>query len=385
MTAKEHRPSILMIDDMPVNLQVLSAALASDFKIQLATSGAVGLALAAQRPPDLVLIDVMMPGIDGFEVCRRFKANPVLQAIPVIFLTASKNRQIEAKCLQLGASDYFTKPIEVEIVTLRIRNLLERELLRKKVQAQHDHLQQLVAKLKAATVDLEQTVARRTAELRSVALELLVSETQERRAIAGELHDDLGQNLAIVKLKLSAMELPAANQGGDWQRCHQQLQEVEAIIDRSSRSLRSLSTQLSPPVLSQSGLGSALEWLSDEVERNYGLIVHLNLGEIAPLDETTGNTLFRIVRELLINISKHARVGEANVLMSTHADSGSLVITVTDDGVGFDVAQAQKPSRKNSYGLFSIQQRISFIGGTLEIDSQPGSGTAVTLTLPVIT
>ena len=153
------------------------------------------------------------------------------------------------------------------------------------------------------------------------------------------------------------------------------------MIDRSSQSVRSLSTQLSPPVLYQLGLGPALEWLAEEIQRNYGLLVTLHLADMAPLDETLGNTLFRIVRELLINIWKHAKVDSASVVVSVDPLSGQLELSVSDDGVGFDVTQALEPSAKNSYGLFSIRQRLGFIGGSMFIDSAPGAGTTVMLTL----
>ena len=381
MNPHRHQPKILAIDDTPVNLQVLSAALDELYDMQVVTSGALGLAMAAKVPPDLILLDVMMPEMDGFEVCQCLKADPTLRHIPVVFLTANSESHAERQGLELGAVDYLTKPINVEVACQRISNLLEREQLRKEVEAQRDQLNQLVTELEGSAQKLEATVAHRTAELRSVAIELLQSEAKERRAIASDLHDDLGQNLAIAKLKLSAVELKG-DDAEHAQRCREQLKEVEHMIDRAANSVRSLSTQLSPPALYQAGLGSALEWLADEMQHHYGLFVNLHLGDIAPLDETRSNALFRIVRELLINISKHARVNEASVILSMDPGSGELEITITDEGVGFDRAQTLKPSRNNSFGLFSIEQRVSFLGGTLSIDSSAGRGTTVMFTLP---
>ena len=139
------QPRILAIDDTPANLQVLAAALTLDFNLQIATSGPVGLAAAGKAPPDLILLDVMMPGMDGFEVCRRLKADPVLQTIPVIFITATTDRNAEEMGLALGAVDYISKPIKVEIAKLRIRNLLEREVLRRQLEriAHYDVLTKL--------------------------------------------------------------------------------------------------------------------------------------------------------------------------------------------------------------------------------------------------
>jgi diguanylate cyclase (GGDEF)-like protein/PAS domain S-box-containing protein len=121
------KPRILAIDDVPQNLMMLGAALADEFAMQVATSGASGLALAAQCPPDLILLDVMMPEMDGFEVCRRLKADPKLKDIPVVFVTASNDTPSEMAGLALGAADYITKPLNVGIARQRIRNLLARD------------------------------------------------------------------------------------------------------------------------------------------------------------------------------------------------------------------------------------------------------------------
>jgi diguanylate cyclase (GGDEF)-like protein/PAS domain S-box-containing protein len=142
------RPRILAIDDTPANLLTIGAALSSEFDLQTATSGRVGLALAAESPPDLILLDVMMPEMDGFEVCRRLKADVRLKKIPVVFVTALGELGSEIMGLSLGAVDYLSKPINVETARQRIRNLLERESLRKQVEAQRDLLDAQVIELR---------------------------------------------------------------------------------------------------------------------------------------------------------------------------------------------------------------------------------------------
>ena len=143
MQTSDARLRILAIDDTPANLQVLAAALVTDFRFQIATSGAIGLAAASRTPPDLILLDVMMPDMDGFEVFRRLKADPALQAIPVMFLTAMSSMEAEAAGLAMGAADYISKPIKVETAKLRIRNLIEREGLRKDVAEKKTQLERL--------------------------------------------------------------------------------------------------------------------------------------------------------------------------------------------------------------------------------------------------
>jgi len=132
------KPRILAIDDTPINLMALGAALVPDFDLQLATSGAMGLALAQESPPELILLDVMMPEMDGFEVCRRLKSLPRLKHVPVMFITAATDITTEELGLSLGAADYIAKPINVEIARQRIRNLLERERLRQDLQVEID-------------------------------------------------------------------------------------------------------------------------------------------------------------------------------------------------------------------------------------------------------
>ena len=145
-----HRPTVLTIADIPANLLALGAALADEFDLQIATTGALGIALATQAPPDLILLDVMMPEMDGFETCRRLMAEPLLKDVPVVFVTALGEFDSEIKGLTLGAADYITKPINIEIARQRIRNLLERERLRKEVEARRDQLVAEVVQRKQA-------------------------------------------------------------------------------------------------------------------------------------------------------------------------------------------------------------------------------------------
>ena len=138
----DKKPLILVIDDTPTNLLTLGMALEPDFDLQIATSGAMGLALAEETPPDLILLDIMMPDMDGFEMCRRLKTMATLKDIPVVFVSALTEIESESIGLSLGAVDYITKPVNVEIARQRIRNLLEREALRTNVIAQRDQLRQ---------------------------------------------------------------------------------------------------------------------------------------------------------------------------------------------------------------------------------------------------
>ncbi len=125
------RFKILIIDDTPANLQLLGQVLNQDYIIQIATSGKKGLAIAANDQPDLILLDIMMPEMDGFEVCERLKQDNKLAHIPVIFITALNDAATEVKCLSVGAVDFINKPINIKLARLRIDNFMERERLRR--------------------------------------------------------------------------------------------------------------------------------------------------------------------------------------------------------------------------------------------------------------
>lgn len=118
----KQRPKIMVVDDTPTNIQVLAEILGQEYEIFFALNGMEGLAMAEAQQPDIILLDIMMPKMDGFEVCQKLKENPVTKNIPVIFITALNMEEDEAKGLELGAVDYITKPIRPSVVRARIKN-----------------------------------------------------------------------------------------------------------------------------------------------------------------------------------------------------------------------------------------------------------------------
>jgi two-component system CheB/CheR fusion protein len=231
--------------------------------------------------------------------------------------------------------------------------------------------------LKALTNSLDARVRERTSQLRMLTAELALTEERERRVLAQDLHDGLGQILAILKIKLTSIK--ESERRGELKNA---LQEIEGLIDQSNQSVRTLMMQLSPPVLQALGLAPALEWLGEELERIYGLVVHIeNQGVPIVLGEPARTTIFRAVRELLINVSKHAGCNAAEV-KCVHEEN-NVTICVTDHGNGFSCdASTLAPMGDLGFGLISIKDRIEFIGGDMTIDSKPGRGTKVTIVFP---
>jgi len=224
---------------------------------------------------------------------------------------------------------------------------------------------------------LEQRVIERTEQLRQLAVKTTLAEERERQAIAADLHDDLGQMLHVAKIKLGTLS-KSLRDGGFSENL---IADLNSILSEASGMVRSLTSQLSPPVLRDLGLVPALGWLADEMRRIYGLTVTVeDDGKPKPLSSAQSAILFRAVRELLINVSKHAQTDAADV--RARSEDGRIVITVADQGIGMADLRGTAQSHKG-YGLNSLRERIAFLKGAVTIESNPGRGTVVTLLMQV--
>lgn len=155
---KKNNPCVLAVDDMPENLMVLNAILNQEYKVKVATNGEMALKIAlSSEIPDIILLDIMMPGMDGFEVCRQLKANPVTKNIPVIFVTSKTEDIDEAKGFEIGAVDYVTKPVSPFIVKARLKTHL---ILHNQNKALEEKVQQRTAELSRTRLEIIQRLGR---------------------------------------------------------------------------------------------------------------------------------------------------------------------------------------------------------------------------------
>lgn len=222
---------------------------------------------------------------------------------------------------------------------------------------------------------LERQVAERTASLRRLAAEVCLAEERERRRIAEDLHDHLGQALALMKIRLRQLRGDAVFGGhGD------ALAELVALADEAIRYTRGLTFDLSPPILYELGLGPALEWLGEDTTRRHGLRVKVRDRNRPALPDDLKVMLWKSARELLHNVVKHAQARQVTVTLT--ADAGRVTVEVVDDGRGFDPAQARRDAGER-FGLFSIEERLRQLGGDLVLETAPGRGTRVRLTAAI--
>jgi PAS domain S-box-containing protein len=214
--------------------------------------------------------------------------------------------------------------------------------------------------------------------LRRLSSDLTLAEEAERRNLAIVLHDHLGQSLAMAKIKIAA--LLAKLEEPD---LHAELKAIETDISNAVKQTRSITYELSPPVLHELGLIVALEWRLDKLSDETGIITSFenNISQIK-LQNDQEVIIFRSVDELLKNIVKHASA--SIVLITVQATKYSFMLRLQDNGKGFDTSILEPQARKSgSFGLFSIKERIEYLGGILEINSDPSGGTEVVLNIPI--
>jgi PAS domain S-box-containing protein len=215
-------------------------------------------------------------------------------------------------------------------------------------------------------------------QLRSLASELSLIEERERRQIAVALHDRIGQTLAISKMKLGALRESMSSSD-----LAEAIEKICNLIEQAIQETRSMTLELSPPILYELGFEPAVEWLTEQIQKQNHIEIFLeDDGQPKPLDDDIAFLLFRALKELLINVTKHAQAQQVKVSLAIDVDE--LRISVEDDGVGFDTGNLDTHILKNGgFGLFSIRERLSHLDGHLEVVSEPGQGTLVTLVMPL--
>jgi signal transduction histidine kinase len=250
------------------------------------------------------------------------------------------------------------------------------------------HMLSSMNQLKGQLADQERHIHEQTRELdesqervRALAAELNLAEQRERQRLAADLHDYLGQLLTLSRIKLSQAQKQSMEP-----TLEQLMTEVRAVTDQALAYIRTLVSQLSPPVLDEGGLPMALRWLAEQMQQR-GLSVSVRLNnEIPPIPKDQAMLLFQSVRELLINCIKHADVRNATVILEQITDS--LHIRVSDQGNGFDPSvlsmRTMPTNTAPSFGLYSIRERMRALGGRFELETAPGKGTTTTLVLPMV-
>ncbi len=354
MRAKE-KVNVLMVDDQPAKLLTYEAILAElGENLIPATSGNQALELLLKNDVAVVLTDVSMPGMDGFELADTIRRHPRFQQLAIIFVSAVCLSDFDRlKGYRTGAVDYLSVPVVPEL--LRAKVSVFAELHRRALQLQKlNH------------------------ELRRLSSSLMAAQDDERRRIARAMHDGLGQELTAAKMVVDGV----LSQGSvpDSQKTLAAT-DASAMLDRAIQQVRSISHLLHPPLLDEVGLASAIAWFLEGITKRSGIATSLDLQpeEFPRFPRELETAMFRIVQEALNNVFRHS--GARSTWVSLQHCNGQLIISVRDDGKGINASVLECRPDSIGVGLGGMRQRAKELGGELRLENC-NPGTMVQISVP---
>jgi len=355
---QNQKVNILMVDDQPGKLVTYEAILheLGENLIQ-ARSGKEALDHLLKTDVAVVLMDVSMPELDGFELADMIRQHPRFQNTAIIFISAVHLTDIDRlKAYQRGAVDYIAVPIVPELLRAKVR---------------------VFADLHRKTQQLELL----NRDLRALSARLMATQDEERRRIARDLHDSVGPLLAALSMnnglicqQAAKLDPPATDA----------LQQNSELIEQLSKETRTISHLLHPPLLDEIGLLPAIRMFTERFSERSNVKVTVDLSpEIGRLPPTTEISIFRIVQECLTNVYRHSESKTALIRICPARDK-SLIIQVSDEGKGmpFDSRVSMLIGNNHGVGLSGMRERVRELGGTVEIQSNH-KGTTVTALLPL--
>ncbi len=379
---------VLIVDDDEHHLIMLQEILKQNkYTVISATNGAEALEKAGIDPPDIIISDILMPGMDGFTLCQKWKNDAMLQKIPFIICSSEyTDEKDEAFANKLGVDRFIRKPIMpdefIKIVQDVINNIKhDNQKAGKSILKANDEVfklynERLISKLEQKMVDLEQTMAAlKESEilLRALTGRLTEVEESERKRLARELHDKVGPNLTALNINFSIINniLPE----GIKEEVHSRLADSHTLVEETAEVIRDVIAELRPHVLDDYGLMAALRWYGEVFSKRTGMSIDIQGEEPkSRLPQDVESSLFRIIQEAITNVIKHANA--SRIVINMEEADGNIRITIDDDGKGFNTT-ATEPSTRSGWGIVNMRERVQALGGQFLIDSGPDKGTRV--------
>lgn len=361
------RTEVMVVEDTAASLALLSELLAqAGYTVRPAPGGAMALRSAQASPPDLILLDIRMPGIDGYEVCRRLKNDARTRDIPVIFLSALRDEADTLHGFELGAVDFIAKPYRPEEVLARVRTHAELHRLQNGLEERVRERTAQLLEAQASLFDSQSRLQELTGFLQNV-------REEERTRIARELHDELGQALTSLRIDLGWLRGKFQNSG---EATVDRVSGAYALVERTIEALRRISEGLRPGMLDVLGLAATVEHHVNQFEERSGIACSLAMNrEEFKIDGELATSIFRLIQEALTNVLRHAAASHVSIFIND--DAGNIRVCIEDDGQGFQPNQGKK-----TFGLLGMQERVKMLDGKIEITSQPGQGSRIFATFP---
>jgi len=359
--------SILIVDDDRGNLMALEELLQGlGQNLVLAHSGEEALRCVLKQDFAVILLDVRMPGVDGFETARLIRERQRSRHTPVIFVTgASEDVGSMFRGYEVGAVDYIFKPLIPEVLRSKVAVFIE-------LHAKNAALVREIAEHERTGERLRESEE----NLRALAVRLRSVREDEQIRIAREIHDELGQALTGLKMDLTWL---TGKLLADQKPLLKKIKSMFRLIDSTIHSVRKIASGLRPDLLDEVGLAAAIGWQARDFRLRTGIRCNVDLPPDSDgLDQERSTAMFRIFQEVLTNVVRHANATRVDVCMRQDADA--LTLEVQDNGRGITAAEMHS---SKSLGLLGMRERVLLFSGKLEINGSRGRGTQVTVSLPL--
>jgi signal transduction histidine kinase len=362
--------NILVVDDNLENLRLLSTILTEKgYKVRPAPSGSLALKSVRSILPDIVLLDIKMPKMDGYEVCRRLKADERTRDVPILFISALAEVTDKIKGFNVGGVDYITKPFQYEEVLARVGTHLALRRIQSQLERQNKRLHQEIEQRKRAEDHVH-----------TLTHELIKAQENERRKISYELHERIAQDLSCLIITCDAL---FDNQPHVPRELQQKIEAFSKTLKSTIEAIRDLSYDLRPPDLDLLGLAQTVSYYCRDFSKKTGLIVDFTSTGIEDikLDFDTEINLYRLIQEGLTNIKKHADADHVTIrLVAAFPD---IILRIEDNGKGFDVQNRLATlTKEKRMGIRGMVQRAKLLQGEMKIQSKPMRGTKISIRLP---
>jgi signal transduction histidine kinase len=306
---------------------------------------------------DILFSDYLLPGFDGLSaLCIAKEKCP---DVPFIFISGNMGEELAINTLTSGATDYVMKNRLSRLIP-SVRRALQEATER--------------AERREAVADLKKSHE----QLRRLAAHLQSVREDERTNIAREIHDELGQSLTALKMDLSRITSKLSNIPGN-ESTAIQLNAAVGLVSSTIGTVKQICTNLRPPLLDHLGIGAAIEWQAEEFQKRSGVECEVAVASaVFTVDMDVATALFRIFQEALTNVLKHSQA--TKVEASLKEEEGKIVLEIHDNGVG--IAEDQM-SKRQSFGLLGMSERLYPLGGTISINGKKQGGTTLTVIIPV--
>lgn len=378
--------TILSVDDNDaIRYSFTRYLLEGGYQVIEARTGAEALAMARNQPA-LITLDINLPDMDGYEICRRLKDDPVTRDIPILHISASHVEATDrVRGLEGGADAYLAEPVNRFELLATVNALLRMRQAQREARRKAAEAEVAQKELQEANETLETRVRQRTAELErerrdvhDLSSQLLQAQDEERRRVSRELHDSTGQLLVALTLNLARLKSKQVCPNSETSAL---IDDTTSIVDEMSRQLRTMSYLLHPPMLDEAGLLSAVKWYVEGFSARSSVEVTMDYSDLGRLPAQLDITLFRLIQESLTNIHRHS--GSKTALIRLNRNESSVTLEVIDHGKGFSAPKAAgNASTRCGVGIPGMKERVRRFGGTLDISSS-SDGTAIKACLPI--